>query len=274
MASASRAERRSRSSASRRSSTARMTPVGVGETAVSRVVPVVGPVAGPVVAVIAVTCFGWWPPDGLSTRRWLDRPDRTHRVDRVCSAVATTLATTDEVTGNAPVLAGGYEPAITGVALAVAVGFEPTVVLPTHAFEACSFGRSDTPPPDRLPDARTPTTREELGQQGRALVLSNPTDHLRTVVESPIAQQFPHRTGGTCFRVPRAEHHARHPRQHQRTRAHRARFERHRKRAADELPRAERGPGPTQREDLRVPGRVGVRLPGITATADHRTGRI
>src|SRR4051794_15395743 len=33
---------------------------------------------------------------------------------------------------------------------AVAVGFEPTVVLPTHAFEACSFGRSDTPPSTRI----------------------------------------------------------------------------------------------------------------------------
>ena len=27
--------------------------------------------------------------------------------------------------------------------MAVAVGFEPTVESPTHAFEACSFGRSD-----------------------------------------------------------------------------------------------------------------------------------
>ena len=33
------------------------------------------------------------------------------------------------------------------IRLAVAVGFEPTESLPSHAFEACSFGRSDTPPP-------------------------------------------------------------------------------------------------------------------------------
>lgn len=47
--------------------------------------------------------------------------------------------------------------------LAVAVGFEPTVVLPTHAFEACSFGRSDTPPSDRLQDApRAPDGEEGL----------------------------------------------------------------------------------------------------------------
>jgi IS30 family transposase len=39
-------------------------------TAVSRVRPGVGPVVRPVVgAVIAGTCFGWWPPGGLSTRR-------------------------------------------------------------------------------------------------------------------------------------------------------------------------------------------------------------
>src|SRR3954447_21367772 len=34
--------------------------------------------------------------------------------------------------------------------LAVAVGFEPTEACTSHAFEACSFGRSDTPPPERL----------------------------------------------------------------------------------------------------------------------------
>ena len=32
------------------------------------------------------------------------------------------------------------------IPLAVAVGFEPTVGCPTHAFETCSLGRSDTPP--------------------------------------------------------------------------------------------------------------------------------
>lgn len=33
-----------------------------------------------------------------------------------------------------------------GFLLAVAEGFEPSVVLPTLAFEASTFGRSDTPP--------------------------------------------------------------------------------------------------------------------------------
>ena len=41
--------------------------------------------------------------------------------------------------------------------MAVAVGFQPTVGLhPQHAFEACSLGRSDTPPPGRLPDLAEP----------------------------------------------------------------------------------------------------------------------
>jgi len=37
---------------------------------------------------------------------------------------------------------------------AVMVGFEPTVACTTHAFEACSLGRSDTSPWDTLPDPR------------------------------------------------------------------------------------------------------------------------
>src|ERR1700733_16281688 len=40
------------------------------------------------------------------------------------------------------------------IALAVAEGFEPSDGgYPSHAFEACSLGRSDTPPPDSLPTA-------------------------------------------------------------------------------------------------------------------------
>jgi hypothetical protein len=36
--------------------------------------------------------------------------------------------------------------------MAVAEGFEPSVGgYPTHAFEACSLGRSDTPPCGSLP---------------------------------------------------------------------------------------------------------------------------
>ena len=45
------------------------------------------------------------------------------------------------------------------VRLAVAVGFEPTEACTSHAFEACSFGRSDTLPPMSLQGAvRAPRT--------------------------------------------------------------------------------------------------------------------
>ena len=39
--------------------------------------------------------------------------------------------------------------------MAVAEGFEPSDGgYPSHAFEACSLGRSDTPPPGSLPNRR------------------------------------------------------------------------------------------------------------------------
>jgi hypothetical protein len=41
-------------------------------------------------------------------------------------------------------------PALPLVSWAVAVGFEPTEACTSHAFEACSFGRSDTPPRTRI----------------------------------------------------------------------------------------------------------------------------
>lgn len=36
----------------------------------------------------------------------------------------------------------------------MAEGFEPSEGYPSHAFEACSLGRSDTPPPTTIPDHR------------------------------------------------------------------------------------------------------------------------
>ena len=50
--------------------------------------------------------------------------------------------------------AGGQvtaRPAFGLVRLAVAAGFEPAEGCPSRAFEARSLGRSDTPPPERLP---------------------------------------------------------------------------------------------------------------------------
>ena len=68
------------------------------------------------------------------------------------------------------------------------MGFEPTEAFTSHAFEACSFGRSDTPPHGRLQEglgaAEIVAVRgvgiasclgaaaglEEIGQQFRAFI--------------------------------------------------------------------------------------------------------
>ena len=49
--------------------------------------------------------------------------------------------------------------------MAVAEGFEPSDGgYPSHAFEACSLGRSDTPPPVTLPDV---TPEPEIARWSR-----------------------------------------------------------------------------------------------------------
>ena len=66
------------------------------------------------------------------------------------------------------------------------VGFEPTVRFwRTHAFQACSFGRSDTPPKEisKIPRART------LGKRNRKEWDSNPRYQWRYAS-----------LAGTCFR--------------------------------------------------------------------------
>jgi hypothetical protein len=73
----------------------------------------------------------------------------------------------------------------------VAVGFEPTVVLPTHAFEACSFGRSDTPPRVRVPDGQSAPGVEEVDEQRRTLVGADAGEDFRAVVEPTVADDVP-----------------------------------------------------------------------------------
>src|SRR5215211_435231 len=61
------------------------------------------------------------------------------------------IETTFETTAKK---AGAHVPAALAfglVRLAVAAGFEPAEGCPSRAFEARSLGRSDTPPPERLP---------------------------------------------------------------------------------------------------------------------------
>jgi hypothetical protein len=60
--------------------------------------------------------------------------------------------------------------------MAVAEGFEPSVGgYPTHAFEACSLGRSDTPPQRTVPDSalypNRPRPDRTTMPNGLALVL-------------------------------------------------------------------------------------------------------
>jgi NAD(P)-dependent dehydrogenase (short-subunit alcohol dehydrogenase family) len=63
----------------------------------------------------------------------------------------TLSAATDELTavGRRRPPCGG--PGVSPCQLAVAAGFEPAEAFTSRAFEARSLGRSDTPPPERLP---------------------------------------------------------------------------------------------------------------------------
>ena len=79
-------------------------------------------------------------------------PTQTHQSGPIETTFETTLfETTFETTAKnagARVAAG---PAFGLVRQAVAAGFEPAEGCPSRAFEARSLGRSDTPPPERLP---------------------------------------------------------------------------------------------------------------------------
>jgi hypothetical protein len=94
------------------------------------------------------------------------------------------------------------------------------------------------------------------------------------VVEPPITHDVPQRPDCTCLRVPCAEHHAAHPREHGRARAHRARLQGDGERATDQLPVAEHLAGPSQGDHLGMRRRVVVRLPLVVRLRDHRTGRV
>jgi hypothetical protein len=81
------------------------------------------------------------------------------------------------------------------VRLAVAAGFEPAEGCPSRAFEARSLGRSDTPPPERLPSCCGGATRflkeasaasEEVLQQGAALGLEHAAAYLDAMVQARV----------------------------------------------------------------------------------------
>src|SRR5665811_1284876 len=91
-----------------------------------------------------------------------------------------------------------------------------------HAFEACSFGRSDTPPGARLLE---PVPGEEIEQNLRTLLLANPADHLDPMRGPTVTYDVPHRPAGAALRVPCTQHKTANPGQHQRSRAHDARLQ-------------------------------------------------
>ena len=80
--------------------------------------------------------------------------------------------------------------------MAVAEGFEPSDGgYPSHAFEACSLGRSDTPPSASLRSrpglTQIALTGEKALQQRSALVGQHAAAHLRPVRQPPIAHHVP-----------------------------------------------------------------------------------
>lgn len=80
--------------------------------------------------------------------------------------------------------------------MAVAEGFEPSDGgYPSHAFEACSLGRSDTPPPKSLRPAGWLTqialTSEKALQQRRALVGQHSPAHLWPMRQPPVPHHIP-----------------------------------------------------------------------------------
>src|ERR1700761_3342173 len=93
---------------------------------------------------------------------------------------------------------------------AVAEGFEPSDGgYPSHAFEACSLGRSDTPPPGSLPNraffpSRSPRSLagEERLQRRGALLRKHTAAHGRAMVEPTVTDDVPQRADRSRFGFP------------------------------------------------------------------------
>ena len=136
-----------------------------------------------------------------------------------------------------------------GPSEAVAEGFEPSVSFPTLAFEASSFGRSDTLPRESLAQGgpwfeigsgRAGSPLPEEGRQlRRALLFEDALDHLGAVVEPPVAHDVPQRNRP---RPPSRRGPRRRPARSgtaRGARAHRARLQGDDERAAGQPPLAE-----------------------------------
>src|SRR5665647_3358025 len=74
---------------------------------------------------------------------------------------------------------------------------------PTHAFEACSFGRSDTPPWGRVLE---PVPLKEIEQDLWALLRADSADHLDQMRGPTVAYDVPHPPTCAGLLVPSPQH--------------------------------------------------------------------
>src|SRR5450759_784383 len=163
-------------------------------------------------------------------------------------------------------------PQVSGVAMSGGGGIRTHGrVAPSHAFEACSFGRSDTPPPASLTE---PGGGEELAEHSRALGLEHATHHLGAVVEPPVTDHVVQRPGRTRLWIRSPEHQPPDPGQYERAGAHGARLQRHHQRAAGQPPTSRRLGSGAQGQHLGVRGGVAEPLARVSAPADNSTGGV
>lgn len=111
---------------------------------------------------------------------------------------------------------------------------------------------------------------EEVPQKGRCLILTQPAQHLRPVVEAAVSHDVPQRPHGSCFGVVSAVDQPLHPRQHDRPRTHGARLQRDHEGAGVQPPGPKSLAGRAQREHLCVGGRVARCLASVVGTSDYR----
>ena len=97
---------------------------------------------------------------------------------------------------------------------AVTAGFEPAVGLPTLAFEASSFGRSDTSPPRNLSSFRPrmpihlrslAMPGEEVQERRGALVGANAADDLDAMVQAGVSDDIEEGGDGAGLGVVRSK---------------------------------------------------------------------
>ena len=115
--------------------------------------------------------------------------------------------------------------------------------------------------------------RRTFSSSAAALRGEHPADHLGAVGEPAVTQHVPQRAGRAGLRLPRPEHHARHPGQPDRAGAHRAGLDGHRERAALQPPLPPHGGGGAQGEHLGVRGGVAERLAGVARRRPARARR-